>query len=77
MTRTTQAAAWYVARRHVEEEIRRRGEKVSHYSAKQIYELAEEYLRDHKLSVMSEVVELEWYLTFREFMKKRGRVDVD
>jgi hypothetical protein len=50
------AMARYLARRAVENEIRRQGGKVSHYSAKQLIERADKYVKEHSDEIMREVV---------------------
>jgi hypothetical protein len=54
------AMARYIARRAVEEEIRQRGGKVAHYSARALYELADDYIALHREAVMREVVMRRW-----------------
>jgi hypothetical protein len=60
MTRAELALARYLARRAVEEEIRARGEKVSHYSARELYELADDWITEHHAEITTELVLRRW-----------------
>jgi hypothetical protein len=57
-----------VSRDRVRDQIRRRGDKVSEYGAKDISDLADRYLRDNREAVMRDVVAKLW---------PRPKVDVD
>ena len=71
MDRTTITLARFLARNAVKDEIRRKGLKLQHYSAKQITELGDEYLRDHLEAVMREVLMRKWEDRF-EPMRDKG-----
>jgi hypothetical protein len=53
--RETMAMARYISRSAVKDEIMRKGLKLREFSAKQITELGDEYLRSHAEKVMQEV----------------------
>ena len=57
--------ARYLARRAVENEIRRQGGKVSHYSAKELIERADDYIKAHREEIMREVVMRRWERWFK------------
>jgi hypothetical protein len=65
------AMARYISRRAVETEITRKGEKLRHYSFKQIVQLGDEYLREHYDAVMREVLLRNWERRF-EPMRDKG-----
>jgi hypothetical protein len=60
----TYAMARYIARRAVEEEIRREGGKVARYSAKQLIERADDYIEAHRDAVTREVLMRRWLRRF-------------
>jgi hypothetical protein len=56
--------ARYIARKAVEEQIRREARKVARYSAKQLIERADEYIEAHREAVMREVLMRKWMRWF-------------
>ena len=44
------------ARQHVKAELQRRGEKVSHYAAREITALASEYLAEHRAELLPDAI---------------------
>jgi hypothetical protein len=58
--RMTIAMARFIARRAGEDQIRRSGDKVSHYSVKELIERADDYIAAHREAVMREVVMRRW-----------------
>ena len=60
MDRATITMARFLARNEVKAALRRKGHKLQHYSAKQITELGDEYLREHREAVMKEVLLRKW-----------------
>jgi hypothetical protein len=58
--RETIVMARYISRMAVKDEISRKGLKLREYSAKQITELGDEYLRDHRDVVMKQALAWTW-----------------
>ena len=56
MTRADYMIMRHIARRAVEAEIMRKGDKLRNYSAKDLIERADAYIREHGEEVMHEVV---------------------
>jgi hypothetical protein len=54
------AMARYIARSAVREEIMARGEKVAHYSARAIIELADDYIALHRAEITHELIMRRW-----------------
>jgi hypothetical protein len=66
--------AQHQARKCVKAELQRRGEKVSHYAARDISALAQEYLSEHRYELMPPAIETvtRWTLA-GEFGKRAQR----
>ena len=58
--RETMAMARYISRMAVKDEINRKGLKLREFSAKQITELGDEYLHDHRDVVMKQALTRTW-----------------
>src|SRR6516225_3039559 len=58
--RETMAMARYISRMAVKDEISRKGLKLREFSAKQITELGDEYLHDHRDVVMKQALAWRW-----------------
>jgi hypothetical protein len=58
--RETMAMARYISRMAVKDEINRKGLKLREFSAKQITELGDEYLHDHRDVVMKQALAWTW-----------------
>jgi hypothetical protein len=71
MTKADYMLARYISRRAVEREITRKGDKLRHYSAKDLIERADVYIREHRDEVMHEVVMRKWERRF-EPMRDKG-----
>ena len=65
MTLVDATLARWIAKQQVITEIKRRGEKVREYSAKDLIEAADEYVRTHRAEIMREVVMRRWERRFR------------
>jgi hypothetical protein len=62
------------ARQHVKAELQRRGEKVSHYAARNISALAQEYLSEHRSELLPPAIEtIERWTLAGEFGKRAQR----
>jgi hypothetical protein len=61
----------YIARKAVEDEIMRKGDKLRNYSAKALIQGADDYIREHWGEVMHEVVMHKWERRF-EPMREKG-----
>jgi hypothetical protein len=71
--RGTMAMARFISRRAVEAELRRQGHKLSHYSAKDLTERADDYLREHTDEVMQQVRAREWEREVVQILKLAHR----
>jgi hypothetical protein len=74
MTRADYALARYIARDAVRDQIRARGEKVAHYSARQIVELADDWIEEHQAEITRELVMRRWerWLSPERSYRNRG-----
>jgi hypothetical protein len=61
----------HIARRVVETKITRKGDKLRNYSAKDLIERADAYIREHREEVLHEVVMRNWERRF-EPMRDKG-----
>jgi hypothetical protein len=83
MDRTTEQRRYHAvitlaihkARRIVQDQIRARGEKVSHYAAKDITLLAEQYLNEHRHELIREAWVRVQAMTAEGFFGKRAQRD--
>jgi len=73
--RETYTIPRFIARRAVVQEIRRRGEKTRGYSAKALYEMADDYILDHVEDVMREVLAYQETSLWKEWHEARGRLE--
>ena len=73
--RETMAMARFISRRAVKDEINRKGLKLREFSAKQITELGDEYLHDHRDVVMKQALAWTWeqvvVAALRHYAQKR------
>ena len=74
--RATMAMARLIARRRVEEDIRRQGLKLHHFSFKQLMERADAYIAENRDQVMREVLLRKWEKRF-EPMRDKGSVKTE
>ena len=72
MDRKNVALARLIAKQEIVTEIKRRGEKPSHYSVKELIELADRYVRLHRETIWREVVMQRWMQRF-EPMREPGK----
>ena len=71
----TMAMARYIARRAVEEEIRRKGGKVAHYSARELVDRADQYIAEHREEIEREVLLRRWERRFEPMrLEEKGSV---
>jgi hypothetical protein len=70
MTKADYPLMRYIARKAVETEITRKGDKLRNYSAKALIERADAYIREHREEVMHEVVMTKWERRFKPMREK-------